>query len=157
MDDRELRQRLLDMFHLNFRGQFRDERFAKETLEAIVKKISDISGLSITELCSFAQPVQNCTSIVNVQNCIDIEKEHVQNCTSNRELTGFEKIFGELPEVEYKYANSLSDETYEKIDSLLKVGVSIAEVSRQTGVHRNTISKRRKLLREEILGSENHV
>lgn len=143
MDDRELRQRLLDVFHLNFRGQFRDERFAKETLEALVKKISDISGLSIAELCSFAQPVQNCTSTVNVQNCTEEKDGSVQICTD--------------AVVEPKYTNALNDKTYEQIDSMLKAKYTNAEIARQTGVHRNTISKRRKLLREEILGSENHV
>lgn len=111
MDDVKLRQIMMDMFSHAMKGQFQNRAFTLGVAEAVIKKLSDLSGLSVSELCSFAQPI-------DVQICTDTKGYH----------------------------SSYSDETYQEIDTMIRNGYSNAVISEKTGVHRNTISKRRSML-----------
>jgi hypothetical protein len=93
---------------------------ANDLLDVFLDNLSLATGISrdqiIEQLCVKEGIMQKCTT----------SDGDVQNCT---------KTLG--------YGKSLPEDVYAEIDKLLKEGFSNKVVSEKTGVHRNTISKRR--------------
>lgn len=68
----------------------------------------------------------------------DVQKACGVDCSAWRKVDISEQI-----EVKTKYNNSLSDDKYKEMDDMIRNGYTNSEIAIRTGVHRNTVSRRR--------------
>ena len=128
MDEQVLRMELMNVGNGRISPTFKVEEKAKLLVKYFLIKISTLSGVSIESLLADfitpeVKPVQNCTS----------SQDDVQNCTSK-----------------LRHTNSLPVEVYAEIDKMIKEGYTTYAITKKLGVHRNTISKRRCLLKGDL-------
>lgn len=130
MNKVQLEQELRYVISGNVNESLKNVNGAVALTEVFIDKISKYTNVKKEDIYKQLElnngSVQKCTTLNDdVQNCTS----HVQNCT-----TGL------------GYSKSLNVEVYVEMDKLIREGFSNKVIAEKLGVHRNTISNRRKKL-----------
>lgn len=111
-------------------AEFKNISNAKQLLNLFIVNLCKATGFTPEQLLE-----EHIILLGGVQNCTKSD-EVVQNCTEV-----VQKSTGTLG-----HGTSLNEEVYVEMDRLLREGFSNTKISEKIGVHRNTVSRRRKLL-----------